>query len=48
MPSTMVQKMIGPIIILIRFTNAVPMTDNPAALLAEDQADRGAGDAPRR
>ena len=31
MPKTMVQKMIGPIIILIRFTNAVPMTDNPAA-----------------
>ena len=31
MPSTMVQKMIGPIIILIRFTNAVPITANPAA-----------------
>ena len=33
MPSTMVQKMIGPIIILIRFTNAVPMTASPAACL---------------
>ena len=33
MPSTMVQKMIGPIIILIRLTNAVPMTANPAASL---------------
>ena len=31
MPSTIVQKMIGPIIILIRFTNAVPITANPAA-----------------
>ena len=30
-PKTMVQKMIGPIIILIRFTNPVPMTDNPPA-----------------
>ena len=33
MPSTIVQKMIGPIIILIRATNAVPMTANPVALL---------------
>ena len=33
MPSTMVQKMIGPIIILIRLTNAVPMTARPAASL---------------
>ena len=33
MPSTMVQKMIGPIIILIRFTNAVPMIARPAASL---------------
>ncbi len=33
MPSTIVQKMIGPIIILIRFTNAVPITANPAACL---------------
>src|SRR6185437_13184695 len=31
MPNTMVQKMIGPIIILIRFTNAVPITARPAA-----------------
>ena len=44
MPSTIVQKMIGPIIILIRSTNAVPMTANPVASLAEDQPDRGAGD----
>ena len=33
MPSTMVQKMIGPIIILIRLTNAVPITASPAASL---------------
>src|SRR6476661_6792112 len=33
MPSTIVQKMIGAIIILIRLTNAVPITDRPAALL---------------
>ena len=33
MPSTMVQKMIGPIIILIRLTNAVPRTASPAASL---------------
>src|SRR6476469_3690809 len=33
MPNTMVQKMIGPIIILIRFTNAVPITARPAASL---------------
>src|SRR6476659_5460180 len=33
MPSTMVQKMIGPIIILISATNAVPMTASPAASL---------------
>ena len=33
MPNTIVQKMIGPIIILIRLTNAVPITDSPAASL---------------
>ncbi len=33
MPNTIVQKMIGPIIILIRLTNAVPITARPAAFL---------------
>ena len=32
-PRTMVQKMIGPIIILIRLTNAVPRMASPAASL---------------
>ena len=44
MPSTIVQKMIGPIIILIRATNAVPMTASPVGVLAEDEADGRAGD----
>ena len=44
MPSTIVQKMIGPIIILIRFTNAVPITANPAACLPKIKSNRNARD----
>ena len=44
MPSTMVQKMIGPIIILIRLTNAGTQDGESGGVLAEDQADGGTGD----